>query len=99
MPWAPAVRIRSSHWGLASAGTRLVVSQRTRLAKSSGAFSASVWPIMPPIESPTQWVFGMPRRSEEHTSELQSRFDLVCRLLLDKKKQLHESKQIVDYLR
>src|SRR5207249_2332147 len=26
------------------------------------------------------------RRSEEHTSELQSRFDLVCRLLLEKKK-------------
>src|SRR6266849_8667764 len=27
-----------------------------------------------------------PRRSEEHTSELQSRVDLVCRLLLEKKK-------------
>src|SRR5699024_12426212 len=26
------------------------------------------------------------RRSEEHTSELQSRFDLVCRLLLETKK-------------
>src|SRR5699024_12800869 len=29
------------------------------------------------------WYF----RSEEHTSELQSRFDLVCRLLLEKKKK------------
>src|SRR5699024_11709720 len=27
-------------------------------------------------------------RSEEHTSELQSRFDLVCRLLLEKKKRI-----------
>src|SRR5207249_8324347 len=27
------------------------------------------------------------QRSEEHTSELQSRFDLVCRLLLEKKKK------------
>src|SRR5699024_12352142 len=27
-------------------------------------------------------------RSEEHTSELQSRFDLVCRLLLEKKKSV-----------
>src|SRR5699024_12267381 len=27
-------------------------------------------------------------RSEEHTSELQSRFDIVCRLLLDKKKKI-----------
>src|SRR2546422_6637188 len=29
----------------------------------------------------------MTRRSEEHTSELQSRLHLVCRLLLEKKKQ------------
>src|SRR5699024_11362068 len=29
-------------------------------------------------------------RSEEHTSELQSRFDLVCRLLLEKKNKLTE---------
>src|SRR5207247_9916509 len=29
---------------------------------------------------------GSGRRSEEHTSELQSRVDLVCRLLLEKKK-------------
>src|SRR2546421_9496441 len=28
-------------------------------------------------------------RSEEHTSELQSRSDLVCRLLLEKKKQIN----------
>src|SRR5699024_11557672 len=33
------------------------------------------------LEDPNDW------RSEEHTSELQSRFDLVCRLLLDKKKK------------
>src|SRR5207249_9694593 len=30
-------------------------------------------------------------RSEEHTSELQSRFDLVCRLLLEKKKYKKKS--------
>src|SRR5699024_11684905 len=29
-------------------------------------------------------------RSEEHTSELQSRFDLVCRLLLEKKKRINQ---------
>src|SRR6266849_11053405 len=33
------------------------------------------------------WCTWMPRRSEEHTSELQSRVDLVCRLLLEKKKK------------
>src|SRR5699024_12504825 len=31
-------------------------------------------------------------RSEEHTSELQSRFDLVCRLLLEKKKKKKNTK-------
>src|SRR5699024_11716985 len=31
-------------------------------------------------------------RSEEHTSELQSRFDLVCRLLLEKK-NIHKTTQ------
>src|SRR5699024_12163720 len=29
-------------------------------------------------------------RSEEHTSELQSRFDLVCRLLLEKKNEMFD---------
>src|SRR3712207_8482362 len=32
-------------------------------------------------------------RSEEHTSELQSRQYLVCRLLLEKKKKLHHEMQ------
>src|SRR5690349_23141200 len=32
-------------------------------------------------------------RSEEHTSELQSRRDLVCRLLLEKKKKKKEKQQ------
>src|SRR5699024_11858826 len=32
------------------------------------------------------WTVRLFKRSEEHTSELQSRFDLVCRLLLEKKK-------------
>src|SRR2546429_208814 len=31
--------------------------------------------------------FGVESRSEEHTSELQSRLHLVCRLLLEKKKK------------
>src|SRR5438132_4440807 len=31
--------------------------------------------------------FGLAKRSEEHTSELQSHSDLVCRLLLEKKKK------------
>src|SRR5699024_12716185 len=37
-------------------------------------------------------------RSEEHTSELQSRFDLVCRLLLEKKKAQMENARQLMYL-
>src|SRR5438093_3201204 len=43
------------------------------------------------------WVYGVFPRSEEHTSELQSLTNLVCRLLLEKKNHLishdyHESR-------
>src|SRR5699024_12738532 len=41
--------------------------------------------ISPAIISPAQLGTQATERSEEHTSELQSRFDLVCRLLLEKK--------------
>src|SRR5687768_17884468 len=44
-------------------------------------------------------VFGGMRageRSEEHTSELQSRLHLVCRLLLEKKKKKKKKKKIRD---
>src|SRR2546429_6640708 len=36
-------------------------------------------------------------RSEEHTSELQSRLHLVCRLLLEKKKEQHYDPSIAAY--
>src|SRR5207247_8880628 len=41
----------------------------------------------PPCHIGDEWFvpIGIPVRSEEHTSELQSRVDLVCRLLLEKK--------------
>src|SRR5438874_8871861 len=43
-----------------------------------------------PVEAPrTSWPSRA--RSEEHTSELQSRRELVCRLLLEKKKQTNEA--------
>src|SRR5438067_8261914 len=38
------------------------------------------------VQSPRARGHRAGTRSEEHTSELQSRFDLVCRLLLEKKK-------------
>src|SRR2546430_3135197 len=53
----------------------------TRLRFESANF-ASVLPIRTAISSPSQ---PRCRRSEEHTSELQSQSNLVCRLLLEKK--------------
>src|SRR5699024_187634 len=42
--------------------------------------------IMPISQGPIPTSTKTIARSEEHTSELQSRFDIVCRLLLEKKK-------------
>src|SRR5438105_7990333 len=44
-----------------------------------------------PLDAPRE------RRSEEHTSELQSRVDLVCRLLLEKKKKINISTRTLQY--
>src|SRR5437870_8247523 len=51
------------------------------------SLSTSRPPVTPPPRrsSPGPWPCSTPR-SEEHTSELQSRGHLVCRLLLEKKK-------------
>src|SRR5205809_2206935 len=40
------------------------------------------------FSSPKKYSSVAPTRSEEHTSELQSRLHLVCRLLLEKKKKI-----------
>src|SRR5687768_18079265 len=57
-----------------------------------------------PVSVPTQGTApvaepGAAARSEEHTSELQSRLHLVCRLLLEKKKRLSVSKQSMAWAR
>src|SRR5699024_12878899 len=62
---------------------------RTRLRDGVAAISVdalaylgSFWESMGDVSGEESFTYG---RSEEHTSELQSRFDLVCRLLLEKK--------------
>src|SRR6266496_3671166 len=49
--------------------------------------TASAPPNDAPIAAPMPAISSSAWRSEEHTSELQSRRDLVCRLLLEKKKK------------
>src|SRR5207249_7199455 len=64
------------------------VWDRGRLMRVGGGVN---WPSKKKIEKGCVPILGrivsINERSEEHTSELQSRFDLVCRLLLEKKKK------------
>src|SRR2546421_7559250 len=62
------------------------------------------WPLLAPVAFAlglaTSWaIANATGRSEEHTSELQSRSDLVCRLLLEKKKNTHENQTVLEDLR
>src|SRR2546427_3854668 len=51
-----------------------------------------------PSGSAAQLIATNGRRSEEHTSELQSQSNLVCRLLLEKKKKKKESYELVRHI-
>src|SRR5699024_11549579 len=61
----------------------------------SFSFSAFICAGLSRLASKPLCTFGcnVLTRSEEHTSELQSRFDLVCRLLLEKKNIIIKQKQ------
>src|SRR2546422_3756168 len=54
-----------------------------------GGLLVAVVPGLPTVQfdPPLVFLIFIPPRSEEHTSELQSRLHLVCRLLLEKKKK------------
>src|SRR5271157_6400436 len=74
-------------------GTMWVVEAGRKLrASANGKLKAISTGTIPPRTSPLPALVaqlydrGQPARSEEHTSELQSRPHLVCRLLLEKKK-------------
>src|SRR5207249_7466441 len=66
----------------------------SRLPVRRGHWPGVVHRRQPPARRADERILQRPQpggdpgpRSEEHTSELQSRFDLVCRLLLEKKKK------------
>src|SRR5438445_7229329 len=93
----------STHSAVAVDSTRMrsssVVSRSTKAASSTSARSCP-WPrtsIGAKPRAALKTTTRAPARSEEHTSELQSRQYLVCRLLLEKKKKhINEQKE---YLR
>src|SRR5207249_6190007 len=65
-------------------GTNSISGRPSAALRSSGVTMSWCGPASASRRDETLTV--APTRSEEHTSELQSRFDLVCRLLLEKKK-------------
>src|SRR3712207_8075839 len=77
-----------------SHGTRRPVSRRRAEQHTPVEASARLWGTAPHPLGPAAFIGNRTRaatgpfspRSEEHTSELQSRQYLVCRLLLEKKK-------------
>src|SRR2546422_3347935 len=86
-PYTTLFRSKFSAWRPLGAMRKFVVT-----------FSMSrSWPVFRPVSAEMVDILD-PRskpRSEEHTSELQSRLHLVCRLLLEKKKYIHS--RVVHY--
>src|SRR5438046_7758196 len=88
MNWTKRLRAGSMNCG------RKAVKKRSALGLVS-AESAPCWNSDQPALGSAEPLTSMPiggERSEEHTSELQSLTNLVCRLLLEKKNKTHQHK-------
>src|SRR5438132_8892433 len=81
----------------AAKGSQVAVGAQNLHWEKEGAYTGEICPVMLLDVGCThviighserrQYFVGTADRSEEHTSELQSHSDLVCRLLLEKKKK------------
>src|SRR3712207_7395132 len=79
-----------------SAPDRMPVQRYDIRGPGGGAFEERHWsplnlPVLGPEGGVEAIIHHVEDRSEEHTSELQSRQYLVCRLLLEKKKQKYNA--------
>src|SRR5437773_7321529 len=83
-PAPPEIYTLSLHDALPICRPARARPRRLRLLRAQGRRRLSKW------YCPHRRPAGFPR-SEEHTSELQSHHDLVCRLLLEKKKNNKQS--------
>src|SRR5690606_41045474 len=79
----PAMANSVAHFGTASVGK---LAQGSLASHSVGHMQACRSPCASHATPCVTHSSPLTRRSEEHTSELQSRENLVCRLLLEKKK-------------
>src|SRR5699024_12448669 len=76
-------RVRSA-WASYQAARAAAGTDTTDTTEATGTTGTEA----PSETTGTETTDATEARSEEHTSELQSRFDLVCRLLLEKKKEV-----------
>src|SRR5699024_2903733 len=88
MNQAGVLRARSApqqlDWAMAFSTQPLPAGDRVAVLANSGTYNVVLQELI--TATGADPVGGI--RSEEHTSELQSRFDLVCRLLLEKKNKV-----------
>src|SRR5699024_11702973 len=89
LPYTTLFRSRPEGVGMRPSCTAATASSRSSTCWRAPGTRSAITPRC--STSPSASSIGRSRtapgsRSEEHTSELQSRFDLVCRLLLEKKK-------------
>src|SRR5690606_41684350 len=90
-----ALAARSATWragmdSIQAAGFHMVVAGPAavrRMVRGLENYAPEHLGEVVPLRDPTGAIAGAVVRSEEHTSELQSRENLVCRLLLEKKKK------------
>src|SRR2546422_6526480 len=76
----PMLRSTARHTHKPASQNAATIQNHTCLSENCSAPGAALAP-------PCRAELGVAPRSEEHTSELQSRLHLVCRLLLEKKKK------------
>src|SRR2546425_7920651 len=72
----------------AGAARNLDATLKAYLAMANSREPGKLWPHLADVRCPVRLIIG---RSEEHTSELQSLAYLVCRLLLEKKKNQYRA--------
>src|SRR5438034_8220120 len=76
--------------GRSAGRQRTSISLRTWVMRPPCSLIAGDFSALTKCRGTLMWIFSSAetrwKRSEEHTSELQSHSDLVCRLLLEKKK-------------
>src|SRR3989449_8467476 len=84
-PYTSSSDLSGATGAMNQAGTGTPAARNNRLERSLSIAKALASAPLPVYGTP---IMSSTARSEEHTSELQSRLHLVCRLLLEKKKQL-----------